>query len=146
MSRSREIDSDDLPPLQYAVLELLAARYRLGHQTWTVHTKLGATLRILERKGLISYEHGVTPHTYRVSLTELGREASMAKGYVSSQETHLAWLMWCYREGYLTVEDRAGMENWFGERQADPEDERDRLALLAMAREILADPDPRTLP
>lgn len=50
---------------------------------------------------------------------------------------HLAWLMWCYQEGYRTVEDRAIMENWMGEHQDNAEDEATRQILLTMADEVL---------
>ena len=51
--------------------------------------------------------------------------------------TTLAWLMWCFGEGYKKAEDRAFMENWFGEHQDNAEDEATRQSLLAMATEIL---------
>lgn len=51
--------------------------------------------------------------------------------------TTLAWLMWCYEEGYKTAEDRSFMENWMGEHQDNAEDEATRQSLLAMATEIL---------
>lgn len=50
----------------------------------------------------------------------------------------LAWLMWCYAEGYRTSEDRELMENWMGEHQDNAEDEATRQTLLAMADEVLA--------
>ena len=51
---------------------------------------------------------------------------------------HLAWLMWCFSEGYAKAEDRAIMENWMGKHQDNAEDEATRQALLTMADEILA--------
>lgn len=51
---------------------------------------------------------------------------------------HLAWLMWCFQEGYTKVEDREFMENWFGEHQDNAEDEQTRQDLLEMADEVLA--------
>ncbi len=50
---------------------------------------------------------------------------------------HLAWLMWCWNEGYRTIEDRALMENWFGEHQDNAEDEATRQHMLTMAGEVL---------
>jgi hypothetical protein len=55
----------------------------------------------------------------------------------SDAATTLAWLMWCFQEGYKTAEDRAVMENWMGEHQDNAEDESTRQALLEMATEIL---------
>lgn len=55
--------------------------------------------------------------------------------------THLAWLLWCYQQGYANPQDRAIMTNWIAD---DPEqkplcleDEVERENLLAMADEIL---------
>ena len=50
----------------------------------------------------------------------------------------LAWMMWCWNEGYRTPEDRAIVTNWFGEPQANPTDEATRQHLLTMAREVLS--------
>ena len=55
-----------------------------------------------------------------------------------SARVQLAWLMWCFQEGYRTAEDRAIMDNWFGEHQDNEEDEATRQSLLSMADEILA--------
>jgi hypothetical protein len=53
---------------------------------------------------------------------------------------HLAWLMWCYQEGYMLPEDRAPMTNWLLEPDVmlHPEDVAERDALLTMADEVLA--------
>lgn len=52
----------------------------------------------------------------------------------------LAWLMWCYKEGYVRAEDRAPMTNWLRHDPAilNPLDVEERDALLTMATEILA--------
>jgi hypothetical protein len=50
----------------------------------------------------------------------------------------LAWLMWCYSEGYTKPEDRDILDNWMGEPAPHPDDEEERIALLGMAAEILA--------
>jgi hypothetical protein len=67
-----------------------------------------------------------------------------------SARPQLAWLMWCFNEGYVTVEDRAFMENWMGEHQDNAEDEATRQRFLAMADEVLnalaADLGPREMP
>ena len=46
-------------------------------------TKVGAALRILERKGLLGYDYGIVENTYKVWLTDLGREAVLMDGYVA---------------------------------------------------------------
>lgn len=54
--------------------------------------------------------------------------------------TRLAWLMWCYSEGYRTAKDRATMTNWmlYDADDLHPEDRLTRAHLLVMADEILA--------
>jgi hypothetical protein len=52
----------------------------------------------------------------------------------------LAWLMWCYDQGYTNPADRAILENWLGADPATlhPDDVVKQQALLGMADEILA--------
>lgn len=61
-------------------------------------------------------------------------------GYGCAMREHLAWLMWCYKQGYVRAEDRAPMTNWLlhPESVLNPLDIEERDALLAMADEILA--------
>lgn len=51
----------------------------------------------------------------------------------------LAWLMWCYQQGYTNAEDRAILTNWMLEDPATlhPDDAKLRVHLLAMADEVL---------
>ena len=53
---------------------------------------------------------------------------------------HLAWLLWCFNEGYVNAEDRAIMTNWLLADPANlhPDDVALRPHLLAMADEVLA--------
>ena len=50
---------------------------------------------------------------------------------------HLAWLIWCYNEGYVKAEDR--VDNWLLHRPAtlNHDDLRLRKDLLVMADEVL---------
>jgi hypothetical protein len=66
-------------------------------------------------------------------------------GHVTTASTapreHLAWLMWCYQQGYTNPLDRAILDNWMGD---DPamltlDDVRERRELLGMADEVLAE-------
>ena len=52
---------------------------------------------------------------------------------------HLAWLMWCFYQGYRTRADRAVVVNWLLETddQLSPNDIAERDSLLEMADEIL---------
>jgi hypothetical protein len=53
---------------------------------------------------------------------------------------HLAWLIWCFDQGYVNPRDRAILTNWLLDDPArlNPHDAKLRLQLLAMADEILA--------
>lgn len=54
--------------------------------------------------------------------------------------THLAWLMYCFMEGYHTAEDRKFMTNWLLDdpETLTPHDRVLREHLLETADEILA--------
>lgn len=56
-----------------------------------------------------------------------------------SPREHLAWLIWCYGQGYNAV-DRASIPNWMGDDPATLTDDdiRTQRELLASADEILA--------
>lgn len=75
------IDVDRLPPVQYLILEVLAARYRLGEVVWPFSAHLRAALRALEQLGLISVQGGNVPQTMRASLTESGKLAVLSASY-----------------------------------------------------------------
>jgi hypothetical protein len=62
---------------------------------------------------------------------------------MTDARTHLAYLIWCYTEGYLTPEDRETsgpnwLEAWNADADQHPDDVENRNALLGMADEILA--------
>jgi hypothetical protein len=100
------IDTDALPPTQYLVLEVLAARHRSGEHMWTFPSRLGPALRALEHAGLVSVMHGIAPRTLRARLTEAGEDASMSAVYnkpvptldeglatlPTENEQYLAWM------------------------------------------------------
>jgi len=56
-----------------------------------------------------------------------------------SARYRLAWLMWCFDQGYRTPEDRALMTNWMLEPddQQHPDDLVEKEQLLRMADEVL---------
>jgi hypothetical protein len=59
---------------------------------------------------------------------------------VTDARTHLAWLIWCFNEGYVTAEDRAvSGPNWLLDDPATmhPDDAKLRPHLLTMADEVL---------
>ena len=63
-----------------------------------------------------------------------------APGPTEKARLHLAWLMWCYQEGYIEAEDREILTNWMGDdpETLHPDDLRTRDGLLGMAGEMLA--------
>lgn len=69
-----------------------------------------------------------------------GALAGQPSGGEKPARLTLAWLMWCYEEGYGNPVDRAGMENWMAGDPArmHPDDVKSRRHLLGMADEVLA--------
>lgn len=63
------------------ILEVLAARHRLGEPFWTFSSIYAWHLRRLQNDGLVEVESGITYRTRRVSLTERGRAAVLADAY-----------------------------------------------------------------
>lgn len=74
-------DSADLPPLQYAILELVAARYRLGEHAWSVDTKCRRAVDALRQAGLVTVRDAPVERTLMVGLTEAGRDATLSPTY-----------------------------------------------------------------
>lgn len=73
--------AEDLPPTQYLILEVLAARYRLGEQMWTFPDRLRPALNALQERGLIWWRSAPTPHDVQAYLTDVGRGAAMSGTY-----------------------------------------------------------------
>jgi hypothetical protein len=67
------VPGDDLTPTEYLVMEVLAARHRLGEATWTFPTSLRPAVTRLAQRGLVWWKRGVVEHTVLVSLTNVGR-------------------------------------------------------------------------
>lgn len=63
---------DNLPPTQYLVMEVLAARYRLGESLWTFPSTCRPAIHRLAGIGYVRYKSGVTENTERVWLTPGG--------------------------------------------------------------------------
>lgn len=77
------VDVDSLPPTQYLILDVLAARYRTGEHVWTFPTMpaIVAAARRLERLGLVDVENTGKPATKRVRLTDAGKTAVLSEEY-----------------------------------------------------------------
>lgn len=77
------LDVDSLPPTEYLALEALAARHRLGEQSWTfpAQPRIVAAVHALARRGLVDVKSGVAPKTILAWLTDAGRSAALREGY-----------------------------------------------------------------
>lgn len=80
-TQTETVDVDSLPPTQYLVLEVLAARHRLGEEFWTFPSRLGATINALVQAGLVWSRSAPTPHAVQVGLTDTGRAEVLDAGY-----------------------------------------------------------------
>ncbi|WP_422744289.1 hypothetical protein ACN27B_08560 [Micromonospora sp. WMMD754] len=76
-------DADDLPPTQYLILEVLAARHRTGETLWTFPAKLRPHMDALANLGLIGWKSGITEGTIRAWLTEQGLAAAISPTYIT---------------------------------------------------------------
>lgn len=74
--------SVDMPPAELLILEVLAARYRLGEKVWTFDTIYEETIYSLAEKGLVGEEHGITPRARLVWLTDEGKKMVLNPTYV----------------------------------------------------------------
>lgn len=64
------LDVDKLPPTQYLILEVLAARHRTGEPFWT-----------FPNLGLITTMSSPAPRTYRAKLTDQGIATALSATY-----------------------------------------------------------------
>lgn len=60
------MDPDTLTPTEYLLMEVLAARLRLGETHWTFPTRLRPTARSLEAKGYVRWKSGIAQGTIMV--------------------------------------------------------------------------------
>lgn len=66
-------DIDSLPPTQQLVLDVLAARHRLGEQVWTFPAAVNPALRALADRGLVTLLNGIVEKSTRARLTDAGQ-------------------------------------------------------------------------
>lgn len=74
-------DVDNLPPTQYLILDVLAARFRLGEPLWTFPSSAGPALRKLEQTGLVTLMNSPVEHSVRARLTERGKQLVVTEAY-----------------------------------------------------------------
>lgn len=70
-----------MTPSEELMLEVLAARYRLGEVCWTFGSNHSRTAKRLETAGLVFWKFGIVEKTIRVWLTEDGKKAAMDPAY-----------------------------------------------------------------
>jgi hypothetical protein len=75
---------DSLPPTAYLIMEVLAARYRLGETWWTFPRKTGIRTAAdsLEALGFVTVFSGITQGTFRIALTPYGIQSVLSPTYV----------------------------------------------------------------
>lgn len=69
-----------LTPTADLVMEVLAARHRLGEQCWHFDTRHTRALNELTAAGLIWWQRGFEPKTALVFLTDAGRASEYLSG------------------------------------------------------------------
>ena len=72
-----------LAPTQDLIMEVLAARHRLGERMWPFSTRVRPALEALARAGLIGYKSGVVERTCNAWLTEAGKREFVRADYVA---------------------------------------------------------------
>lgn len=75
------MDALTLTPTQDLMMEVLAARARLGHREWEFDTRHAATAKHLETAGLVYVLSSPAPRTIKVGLTNAGRDAYISPTY-----------------------------------------------------------------
>lgn len=78
---SSGLDPQSFTPTQDLILNVLAARYRLGENLWTFDSNLTKQAKQLADRGLVFTTHGITENTIRIGLTEAGKAATLDPGY-----------------------------------------------------------------
>ena len=121
--------STDLPPTQYLIMDVLAARTRLGEAMWTFPTSVRPALNALRDRGFLWWKSGVGPYTCEAFLTDAGRAEALYEGYVPRCEVVEAKLAEV-RELALAL----------GDRSDEPADDRptDRRLMEPLRRGLLA--------
>src|SRR5262249_51993619 len=70
-----------LPPTQYLVMEVLAARHRLGENAWTFPSRLRPALGALSGLGLLWWKWATIPDHCLAGLTDAGRSSALSPTY-----------------------------------------------------------------
>ena len=87
------IDPDKLPPTQYLICELLAARHRTGVAWWPLPTRLRTAMTALTAAGLIEVQTLSGPGVDDARLTAAGRALFMPDDWTPPPAGDLAALL-----------------------------------------------------
>jgi len=80
-----------LTPTEDLVLEVLAARHRLGEHLWTFTTRHRPAVRRLEARKLVTWKHGPVENTLLVALTTDGIAHAISPNYTPPAMTLEQW-------------------------------------------------------
>lgn len=72
MTANKVYTEADLTPGEHLVMEVLAARWRLGEHIWTFDSSGKRWVNSLADKGLVTVMHGMVENTVRAGLTADG--------------------------------------------------------------------------
>ena len=86
-----DADTDELPPTQQLVLEVLAARARLGENAWTFANRVRPAIEALSRAGLLWWKSATIPSYCLAGLTDAGRAAALRVGYAAPVTIEVEW-------------------------------------------------------
>lgn len=78
---------DDITPTEYLVMEVLAARHRIGEYHWTFPPFLLSALRKLEKRNLIGFQSGVIEKTFVAWMSDLGKRTWLSTSYSAPPAT-----------------------------------------------------------
>jgi hypothetical protein len=102
------------------------------------------TRRVRPKIGTVDYEEAIMEDRYTAERQRQEIEyipSDQPIGFTEDARTHLAWLMWCFQEGYVKAEDREIITNWLTDpaelAALTPQDAKLRENLLTMADEVL---------
>lgn len=77
------MDTIPTTPIQELILEVLAARHRLGEHVWTFDRNGPVTMALhyLAKVGLVEFKSGIVEKSYLVWLTDAGRGQQLSPNY-----------------------------------------------------------------
>jgi hypothetical protein len=99
---------EHLTPTQELVMDVLAARHRLGDTLWTFSSSAGKAVKTLAAAGLVNEMHGITENTIRASLTDVGRNRWLSPTY-PLPVTHAPTRIWQERPGEFSYACACGL-------------------------------------